>query len=136
MAVQVDEGKKQALDLRLDPNEPSLDLEASQHVFTSSDTPGVHIHGFVPQSELTVTITRLDAERIAEAGGLNATFTPLNGNTRELGPDHYGKLVTTMQKPLKKDVEGFFTSVYKCQSSERESIGWSAWPVRCIVVRI
>ncbi|MHB8635690.1 MAG: MG2 domain-containing protein [Fimbriimonadaceae bacterium] len=108
LRIQVDDGKRVSLALSLAPNAPFLDVQASQHVFTAKDTPGIHIHGFVKQSEITVTVTRLDVNRIAEAGGLNATFEPLNGKERQQGPDHFGGLVRTISKSVKKDVEGVF----------------------------
>lgn len=106
--VQVDEGKKLDLHLSLDPVAPFIDLQASQHVFTTADTPGIHMHGFVPESSININLTRLDADRIADAGGLNAAFQPLNSKTRQLAPEQFGKRQQTIEAPLKKDVEGVF----------------------------
>ena len=59
------------------PNPPSLDLYASQKVFTPGETPKVELHGFVPQKDVRIQVYRLDTDRIAREGGIEKAVAPL-----------------------------------------------------------
>ncbi|HLK16821.1 MAG TPA: MG2 domain-containing protein, partial [Fimbriimonadaceae bacterium] len=107
-SVDVSEGRPQKLNLNMDPVGDFVHLRAKQHVFYPGETTTMSLSGFVPAKTLSVTITRLNPDRVAQAGGLEATFEPLNSDDRHLGPDKFGEAVQTTTEELRTDIEGAF----------------------------
>jgi uncharacterized protein YfaS (alpha-2-macroglobulin family) len=109
--VQVEEAKTQTLSLDAKPNEPYLNLYASQKVFTPDETPNIELHGFIQAEDVKVAVYRLDIGQVAKKGGLQETLSPLAspdaGDVRRL--NEAGTRVADLSHHIaKRDAEGAF----------------------------
>ncbi len=107
--VEIAEGKAKTARFVAEPDDPYLNLYASQKVFTPGETPKVELHGFVPQEDVRLQVYRLDTDRVAREGGIQAAIEPL------ARPDDAAKLEGTGErvKDIKalvadRDAEGAF----------------------------
>lgn len=110
--ILIEEGKTQSLDLKAEPNSPSLSLYASQRVFTPEESPKVELHGFVPDNVVNVGVYRLKLDAVAKSGGLQEALSPV---TNLSGPQQMAKLrnfsdkIADLSHPVtKRDAEGAF----------------------------
>jgi len=105
--ITVKEGKGGHKDVAAKPNDPYLNLYASQRVFLPNETPRVELHGFVPQKAVRMRVLRLDERGIAEAGGYDAALLPLVG--AKTGASFPGETVVDTDKTVQaRDAEGAF----------------------------
>ena len=109
--IEIVEGKTADLNLSAQPNDPFLDLYASQHVFTPNEIPKVELHGFVPSPEVKIAVYRLNLEQVATNGGLEATLSPFASSNGVA--THSLEQLGTKQEDLshtieKRDAEGGF----------------------------
>lgn len=134
MRITVREGKLGQRDVKAKPNDPYLNLYASQRVFLPEETPRVEVHGFVPQKDVRLRVVRLDGDKIAERGGYQTAIGPLARQEDSRGLGNLGTAVLdTNEAVTQRDAEGAFVQtlpvgklkegVYfvDCRAGEQES---------------
>ncbi|RYG22901.1 hypothetical protein EON82_15710, partial [bacterium] len=109
--VTVREGKVERRDVKAKPNDPYLNLYASQKVFLPNETPRVELHGFVPQKDVRLRVIRVDEERIARNGGYASAIGPLarSDDAKPLA-DAGESVLDTKEAVKERDAEGAFVT--------------------------
>jgi|GEM_PF-707036 len=114
--ISVAEGGSTPVDVRLQPNDPRLELESSRKVLAPGETVKIDAEGFLPKAKsFTVAVYRLSLEQIAAKGGVDQVLQPI-GRWIEKKKDysHLGKVVWSNDQAIgKRDVEGAFINPVK-----------------------
>jgi hypothetical protein len=109
--VTISEGKVAHRDVKAKPNEPYLNLYASQKVFLPNETPRVELHGFVPQRDVRMRVIRLNEDAIAKQGGYTSAIGPLARGEGTTTLAEAGESVLDTQEAVKeRDAEGAFVT--------------------------
>ncbi len=116
-AIAIEEGKTIEVSLEAAPNDPYLNLYASQKVFTPDEIPQIELHGFVPnQKEIKIDLYRVDLAEVTKKGGLREALAPLI-SAREKDVDLLEKAsvkVADLSHTIEKtDAEGAFIEPLK-----------------------
>ena len=107
--VDVAEGKARTARFVAEPDDPYLNLYASQRVFTPGETPKVELHGFVPQRSVRLQLYRLDTDRVAREGGLQAAVQPLARPDDAKALEGTGERIQDVEEAVgDRDAEGAF----------------------------
>ncbi len=109
--IEVLEGKTTSLDLAAAPIDPYLELYASQRVYLPAEMPKVQLHGFSHSDDLSLSIYKLDFDKVVKEGGLYTALAPLarKANDKVKDPATMGKLLQSVGVPLTdRDAEGTF----------------------------
>ncbi len=110
--VSIEEGKTLESNIVAEPNEPSLDLYASQKVFTPDEVPKIELHGFMPsEKNVKIDLYRMNLDEVVRKGGVQEALSPLTSSrskdieTLEKASIH----VADLSHPIEKvDAEGAF----------------------------
>ncbi|MEO7992971.1 MAG: MG2 domain-containing protein, partial [bacterium] len=116
--IEIREGVTAKVDLKLTPNEPSLDLHINQHIFLPSEQPSLTLEGFGPEATVTLNVWSVDFEALVEHGNLaNLWYDALRSTDdtvdyeshaiNEQAPELHA--VTSEQHTIvNRDVEGYY----------------------------
>ena len=107
--VSLSEGKTARLNLAAKPEDPYLNVYASQHVFTPDESPSIDITGFSPKFDFHLSAYRMDIDKLATKGGYQAlrllALPVVNAPSPPLGQ----KVLEKGTKEVERDAEGRFT---------------------------
>ena len=143
--ITIEEGRTQAFEAELLPDQPNLDLYVHQHIFTPDEKPQVTCQGFVPDSDyLSFRLFRVEPEKfLTDYGGSlhralgyafddsHATTRPaLDNNPQLIAADSFEARITG------RDPEGVITQrvdfpilkpglyVVEARSGSVQSLDW------------
>lgn len=109
--VFVPDGGTASMNLELTPNQPYIDLYASQHVFTPDEKADLQARGFAPEPSIEVSIYKVKFDAVVKAKGLGQVLSPMAYENPEINPDD-SKQVERVQrldwKIATRDGEGIF----------------------------
>lgn len=109
--VFVPESGSVVFDLELKPNQPYLDLYASQHVFTPEESGELHARGFAPEAAIEVDLFEVDMDAVLRKGSFAQVLSPLTQSSSSVDPDKSRdfKKVSALNWTIKtRDGEGVF----------------------------
>ncbi len=108
--ITIKEGKTKEAKFAANPNDPHLNLYASQKVFLPNEKPRVEMSGFVPEGDVRLQVVKLDEDEIAKKGGYASAIGPLARSEDAKPLASLGKNVLDLKAAVKdRDAEGAFT---------------------------
>lgn len=112
--ISIKEGQTKEAKFVAKPNEPHLELYASQRVFLPEEKPRVEISGFVPEKDVRLRVVRLDDQKIASKGGYSAAIGPLARSEDAAPLSSLGTAILDEKAAVtERDAEGAFTQQLK-----------------------
>ncbi|HWP31402.1 MAG TPA: MG2 domain-containing protein [Fimbriimonadales bacterium] len=110
----IEEGENE-LNLILEPSDPFLEVNLTQHVFLPGEEPKIFFEGFDPTNELRLKIYEIRFDKIVEAGGLESVLWPVGrwGKTIPDKDPSFEKLREIKQPLTTRDIEGVFQEEFR-----------------------
>lgn len=119
--VFVADGASTSLNLELQPNQPYIDLYASQHVFTPGEQATMQARGFAPEQQIDLSIYKVKLDAIVKHKSLSQVLSPMAYENPEINPDDSKEVerVVNVAWPITtRDGEGVFDERIKLQPLE------------------
>lgn len=110
----IEEGENE-LNLKLEPSDPFLEVNITQHVFLPGEEPKIFFEGFDPTKELRLKIYEIRFDKIVEAGDLESVLWPVGrwGKTIPDNDPSFEKLREIEQPITHRDIEGVFQEEFR-----------------------
>ena len=125
--ISVKEGEPTTFDLQMAPQDPYLNLNASQRVFLPDESPSFQADGFLPDEKMKIDVFRLDLAEVVKKGGLEdmmRSFSRYADN--KVDPEKVAQKIRSLDyRVTKRDAEGIFV----------EAVGLDPLPVGFYSVR-
>jgi len=143
VSLSVVEGRVASAEMRLEPNDPFLNLNIHQHNYLPTEEPKVSLHGFRQGDEVKMQLFAVDTDTLLRDHGheLRDLLDPVSDSNE---PGHFKKLRRTGLRPvhawthriIERDAEGVFYNTLRldrrkpgvyllsAQGEKKEALGW------------